>query len=42
MSLTASEKKAVNKALKSIKAGKVSSHEKVMAEMKKRYPFLQP
>ena len=42
MNLTASEKKAVDEALKSIKAGKVLSHEQVMADMKKRYPFIKP
>jgi hypothetical protein len=42
MSLTVLEKKAVDEALKSIKTGNVYSHEKVMADMKKRYPFLKP
>jgi hypothetical protein len=41
ISLTLSEKKAINEALKSIKAGKVYRHEKVMAAMKKRYPFIK-
>ena len=40
ISLNAFEKKAVDEALKSIKAGKVYSHEKIMADMKKRYPSL--
>jgi hypothetical protein len=38
--LSAAEKKAVDEALKSVKAGKVHSHEKVMADMKKKYPTL--
>jgi len=40
VSLSASEKKAVDEALNSIKVGNVFSHEKVMADMKKRYPTL--
>ena len=38
--LSAAEKKAVDEALKSVKKGRVHSHEKVMAGMKKKYPSL--
>jgi hypothetical protein len=38
--LTDMEKKAIDKALKSVKSGNVIDHEKVMAEMKKKYPSL--
>lgn len=38
--LSAAEKKAADKALLSVKKRKVSSLEKVMAKMKKKYPAL--
>jgi len=38
--LSAAEKKAVDQALHSVKKGNVHSHEKVIADMKKRYPSL--
>jgi hypothetical protein len=38
--LSASEKKAVDEALKSVKNGGTHSHEKVMARMRKKYPSL--
>ena len=36
--LSENEKKAVDKGLKSLEKGNVFSHEKVMAEMKNKYP----
>jgi hypothetical protein len=38
--LSASEKKAIDEGLLSIKNGKVRSHAKVMADMKRRFPSL--
>ena len=32
--------RAINKAINSVKKGKASSHEKVMAKMRKKYPDL--
>jgi predicted transcriptional regulator len=38
--LTAAEKKAIDEGLLSIKTGKIRSHAKVMADMKKKFPSL--
>lgn len=38
--LSAAEKKAVDKAINSIKAGRIHQHDDVMKEMKKKYPNL--
>jgi len=38
--LSADEKKAADKAIDSIQAGRIHQHEDVMAEMKKKYPDL--
>ena len=40
LKLSASEKKAVDESIESVKKGNVYSHDKVMAEMKKKYPSL--
>jgi predicted transcriptional regulator len=40
VTLTASERKAVDEALSSIKKGKTYPHSKVMADMQKKYPSL--
>jgi len=40
ITLTAAEKKAVDAALKSVKAGRTHSHENVMARMRKKHPAL--